>query len=190
MRSSPRFLSVAGLALGAMLFAAACSSAASTPVPAAQGNTPAPAALMVGSTNVATLGAYLTGPTGMTLYVLTKDTSDTSSCSGTCATTWPPLTAASGATITGPTGATGTFATITRSDGTVQVTYNHMPLYHFSGDSVAGDTKGQGKNGVWFVAPLSGSVPSAGASAAAPAAASNTPAPSSAPKVAPSVAGY
>ena len=160
MRSSPRSLTLASLALGAMLFAAACSSAASTPVPNAQGNTPAPAALMVGSTNDPTLGAYLTGPTGMTLYVLTADTLDTSTCTGTCATNWPPLSATSGATISGPTGATGTFATITRSDGTVQVTYNHMPLYYFSGDSAAGDTKGQGKNGTWFVAPLSGSLAS------------------------------
>jgi predicted lipoprotein with Yx(FWY)xxD motif len=52
----------------------------------------------------------------------------------------------------------GAFATITRADGTVQVTFNHMPLYYFSGDSVAGDTNGQGTN-TRFVAPLSGTVP-------------------------------
>ena len=200
MRPSSRSLSFAGLALGAVLVAAACSSAASTPVSNAQGETAAPASVAVGSTNDATMGAYLTGPTGMTLYILTKDTADTSTCSGSCATNWPPLTATSGATITGPTGATGTFATITRSDGTLQVTYNHMPLYYFAGDSAAGDTKGQGKNGVWFVAPESGTVPNAVPSAAAPAAASDTPAapaasdtpaPSSAPPAAvPSIAGY
>jgi hypothetical protein len=85
--------------------------------------------------------------------------------------------------ITGPTGATGTFATITRSDGIVQVTYNHMPLYYFSGDSAAGDTTGQGKNGVWFVAPASGTVPSGAAGAATSAA------PSTAASAAPSTAG-
>jgi len=42
----------------------------------------------------------------------------------------------------------------------MQVTYNHWPLYYFAGDSAAGDTKGQGKNGTWFVAPLSGSLAS------------------------------
>jgi predicted lipoprotein with Yx(FWY)xxD motif len=105
----------------------------------------------------------------MTLYVLTTDTADTSTCTGTCATTWPPLTAASGAIITGPVGATSTFATITRSDGTVQVTYNHMPLYYYSGDSAPGDATGQGKNNTWFVAPVSGSL-----SSAAPAAPSTT----------------
>ena len=190
MRPNSRSFSFAGLALGAVLVAAACSSAASTPVSNAQGQTAAPASVAVGSTNDATMGAYLTGPTGMTLYVLTKDTPDTSTCSGSCATNWPPLTATSGATITGPTGATGTFATIMRSDGSLQVTYNHMPLYYFAGDSAAGSTAGQGKNGVWFVAPESGTVPSAVPSAAAPAA-SDTPAPSSAPPAAvPSIAGY
>jgi predicted lipoprotein with Yx(FWY)xxD motif len=79
-----------------------------------------------------TLGAYLTGQNGMTLYVLTKDTPDTSTCTGTCATNWPPLTVASGATVSGPAAATDAFGTITRSDGTTQVTYNHMPLYYYS----------------------------------------------------------
>jgi predicted lipoprotein with Yx(FWY)xxD motif len=188
MRPISRSLSFAGLALGAALIAAACSSAAATPVPAVAGSTPslsAPGAtsITLASTTDPTLGAYLTGQNGMTLYVLTKDTADTSSCSGTCATTWPPLSAATGAMITGPTGATGTFATITRSDGIVQVTYNHMPLYYFSGDSAAGDTTGQGKNGVWFVAPASGTVPSGAAGAATSAA------PSTAASAAPSTAG-
>jgi hypothetical protein len=65
------------------------------------------------------------------------------------------------ASITGPSDATGAFATITRSDGTIQVTYNHMPLYYNSGDSAAGNTTGQGLSGTWFVAPVSGSVGSA-----------------------------
>lgn len=198
MRPISRSLSFAGLALGAALIAAACSSAAATPTPtptpapADAGSTPAPSAagaasITLASTTNPTLGEYLTGQNGMTLYVLTKDTADTSTCSGTCATTWPPLAAATGATITGPSSATGAFATITRSDGIVQVTYNHMPLYYFSGDSAAGDTTGQGKNGVWFVAPVSGSVPSgaAGAASAAPSEAS-----SEAPSEVPSVAGY
>ena len=200
MRPTSRSLSFAGLALGAALIAAACSSAAATPTPAPApadaGSTPAPSAAAAGSITLAsttdpTLGEYLTGQNGMTLYVLTTDTADTSSCSGTCATTWPPLAAATGATITGPSSATGAFATITRSDGIVQVTYNHMPLYYFSGDSAAGDTTGQGKNGVWFVAPVSGSVPSgaAGAASAAPSTAPSE-APSTVPSEAPSASGY
>jgi predicted lipoprotein with Yx(FWY)xxD motif len=177
MRLTLRLSSVTGFALAVALLAAACTSATTpTPAPAAATPTPTPAStsamataagallLTIGSTNDPT-GGYLTGPTGMTLYVFTKDTADTSACSGSCATTWPPLTAASGATITGPDGATGTFATITRSDGAVQVTYNHMPLYYFSGDSAGGDTNGEGKSGVWFIAPLSGALASPSAAA-------------------------
>ncbi|MGA3057788.1 MAG: hypothetical protein ABSE70_07105 [Candidatus Limnocylindrales bacterium] len=192
MRPSSRLLSLTSLAVGAVLVAAACSSAASTPVSNVQGMTAAPASAgaptgtALGMTNDPTLGAYLTGAGGMTLYVFTKDTPDTSTCTGTCATSWPPLTVASGATIQGPSGAAGTFATITRADGTFQVTYNHMPLYYFAGDSAAGDTTGQGKSGVWFVAPVSGSLPSAAApSVAAPAATDTAPAAPAATDTAP-----
>jgi hypothetical protein len=47
--------------------------------------------------------------------------------------------------------------TITRSDGTKQVTYDGHPLYYFSGDSGAGTATGQGSDGFgakwWLVAP-------------------------------------
>lgn len=162
MLQKSRWISVIGSTVGVALVAAACSSAAATPTPATPATSPTPAtSLALAETNNPTLGTYLTGPNGMTLYVTTSDTPDTSACTDTCATTWPPLTVATGATITGPSDATGAFATITRSDGTIQVTYNHMPLYYFSGDSAAGGTTGQGKNGTWFVAPVSGSVGSA-----------------------------
>jgi predicted lipoprotein with Yx(FWY)xxD motif len=170
--------SLAGLVVGVALIAVACSAsatpsptvpaAAATPTtaamdttaatPAAPAATAAPGGFTIDTTGDATLGAYLTGANGMTLYVLTLDAADASSCSGTCATNWPPLTVASGTPITGPSAATGAFATITRADGTVQVTYNHMPLYYYAGDSAAGDTTGQGKNNTWYVAPLSGSL--------------------------------
>ena len=43
------------------------------------------------------------------------------------------------------------FATIAR-DGGKQLTYKGMPLYFYKGDLKAGDTKGNGVGGVWFVA--------------------------------------
>jgi predicted lipoprotein with Yx(FWY)xxD motif len=124
--------------------------------------------MTLGSATSSTLGAYLTGQNGMTLYVLTNDTPDNSTCSGSCATTWPPLTVAAGATLTGPSSAMSAFGQAARSDGTVQVTYNHMPLYYYAGDSAAGDTNGQGKNNTWFVAPVSGSLTTAPTAPAAP----------------------
>ena len=162
MRQKSHWISLIGSTVGVALVAAACSSAAATPTPTTAATSPTPAtSLTLAETIDPTLGTYLTGQNGMTLYVSTSDTPDTSACTDTCATTWPPLTVATGATITGPSDATGAFATITRSDGTIQVTYNHLPLYYNSGDSAAGNTTGQGLGSTWFVAPASGSVGSA-----------------------------
>ena len=94
---------------------------------------------------VGTLGTVLVaGSNGMTVYTFTKDVKDSgkSACSGGCLTTWPALTVAAGATPTAGTGVTGTLATITRDDGTLQVTYNGLPLYFFAGDKTAGDAHG------------------------------------------------
>ena len=171
MRPTIRLISLAGVATAALLVVAACSAAA-TPVAPVLGATDTPTlapgmatpnatTLTLGVTNDPSLGAYLTGPTGMTLYVFKNDTPDTSTCTGTCATKWPGLTAAAGTMITPPTGATGALSLITRTDGTMQVAYDHQPLYYYSGDSSAGDTTGQGLLGKWFVAPLTSSGASA-----------------------------
>lgn len=47
---------------------------------------------------------------------------------------------------------TGALATITRADGTTQVTYDGHPLYYYAADVQAGDTNGEGVGGVWHVA--------------------------------------
>ena len=154
MRPSSRLTSMVGLVVGLAFVASACSAAVATP---SASTAPAGAAsLTLASTNDPTLGAYLTGLNGMTLYLYTKDTPDTTVCYGTCATNWPPLMVAPGATISGPSGATAAFATISRTDGTTQVTYNHWPLYYYAGDSKAGDVKGQNVGQIWFVMPLNG----------------------------------
>ncbi len=167
MRPSSRSMSFAGLAVGALLVAAACSSAGSTPVASVLGATatPAPAAgLTLASSSTTALGEFLTGNNGMTLYVFTKDSPDKATCTGQCATFWPPLTVPAGTTVTGPASATKGFGTIQDADGSTQVTYNHMPLYYFAKDTKAGDTTGQGVQGVWFVASESGAIPTAAAS--------------------------
>jgi predicted lipoprotein with Yx(FWY)xxD motif len=49
--------------------------------------------------------------------------------------------------------------TITRSDGSTQVTYNSHPLYLYAGDKKAGDTNGQGLTafgGGWYALSPSG----------------------------------
>jgi predicted lipoprotein with Yx(FWY)xxD motif len=88
------------------------------------------------------------GASGMTVYLFTKDVKDSgkSECSGGCADTWPALSVAASDTPTGGSGVTGTLGTITRDDGTLQVTYNGLPLYFFKNDKAPGDLNGVYEN--------------------------------------------
>ena len=97
-------------------------------------------------------GDYLTGANGMTLYVFGNDSANTSACDGGCATTWPPFTIGAGDSLKADSGVTGKLTTFARSDGSMQVAYGGSPLYYYSGDTAAGDTKGQGFGDVWFIA--------------------------------------
>ena len=88
------------------------------------------------------LGKFLVDSKGRTLYEFEKDSSRRSACSGACASNWPPLL-----TSGKPSVGTGLKASkagfISRSGGKRQATYGGHPLYHFVGDSKAGDTNGQ-----------------------------------------------
>jgi len=114
--------------------------------------------VVVGSASSPTLGTYLTDPNGMTLYTKTGDSATSSTCTGQCAVAWPPLLVATGGSATAGSGVTGTFATLTRADGTVQVTYQGLPLYGWKGDTKAGDMTGEGVNG-FLVATAGGPLP-------------------------------
>ncbi len=96
-------------------------------------------------------GNFLVGPNGMSLYIFTKDSVDTSVCSGGCAASWPPLRVAEGTTPTAGSGVPGKLGTIARTDGTPQVTYNGWPLYSFAEDAKVGDATGQGLGNIWWV---------------------------------------
>jgi predicted lipoprotein with Yx(FWY)xxD motif len=101
------------------------------------------------------LGSFLVDSAGKTLYVFTNDTPGTSTCTGNCASTWPPLLT-NGAPTTG-TGVTASMlGTTTRADGSVQVTYNGWPLYYYSKDMAAGDTNGEGLFSKWYVMTAAG----------------------------------
>lgn len=102
----------------------------------------------------ATLGAYVVGEGGMSLYIFTPDARapGKSTCNGDCATAWPPLTVDAVTDVAAGTGVTGTLGTVTRDDGALQVTLGGWPLYYFAGDKAAGDVAGQGLNDVWYLA--------------------------------------
>jgi predicted lipoprotein with Yx(FWY)xxD motif len=110
------------------------------------------------------LGKVVVDANGRTVYVFDKDAagSGTSACTGACLTKWPPVVAASG-DLTG-SGVTGRLGTITRDDGTKQVTLAGMPLYLYSGDSHAGDVTGQAVLGIWWAVSPSGTKVTAAAS--------------------------
>jgi predicted lipoprotein with Yx(FWY)xxD motif len=107
--------------------------------------------LTLGTDTSATLGTYVIAYNGMTLYTYAKDSTATSTCYGQCATTWPPYVVPSGMQLNLEAGVTGQANTITRADGTTQVTYNGRPLYFYAGDTASGQTNGQGIGNVWFV---------------------------------------
>ena len=170
----------AGLAALALAVSAcgssSSSSAASGSTPATAGSSPAASASAASSASsssgtsldVKTIGGQqvVTNSAGFTVYWFAPDTSTTSKCTGSCATYWPPVKGPA----TAMSGVTGTLATITRSDGTVQATYDGHPLYTYAGDTAPGQAKGNGLNlsgGLWYEMTVSGATPAAGAGASA-----------------------
>lgn len=98
-----------------------------------------------------TWGATLTLKDGATLYRLTKDSTDKSTCTGKCATVWLPVVLPTGEKA--PVGVgVGHLGSFTRSAGVRQVTYEGIPLYTFTGDKKAGQVTGNVKDtwGQWY----------------------------------------
>ena len=94
--------------------------------------------------------AFLVDGKGMTLYLFTKDSPGTSTCSGNCEKSWPPLLT-TGTPVAGTGVDASKFGTFTRTDGTTQVTYNGWPLYYYAKDQQPGDTNGDGVGSVWYL---------------------------------------
>jgi predicted lipoprotein with Yx(FWY)xxD motif len=98
------------------------------------------------------------GPKRLTVYLFEGDKGSTSACSGACASAWPPVTTSGAASAHGAA-MSADLGTITRPDGTKQVTYKGHPLYYFSQDKDDGDAYGQGVKAFgaeWYVLAPSG----------------------------------
>ena len=83
-------------------------------------------------------GTVLVTASGQPLYAAEQEANGMVHCNGACNAFWKPLTTTGTPTATVP----GTVATITRPDGSMQVTYNGKLLYTFTVDQpgkVAGD---------------------------------------------------
>lgn len=170
------------LLFGAMILSACAAQAAATPAPttapqatsspaetAPPANSPYPAPTEAPATpseaappeaqlSVAThptLGQMLVGENGMSLYMFARDTADTSYCDAACQDSWPPLLTR-GQPVLGEGVDPALVGTATLADGSMIVTYNHMPLYYWYMDLNAGDTGGQGFSDAWFVVGADG----------------------------------
>lgn len=161
-----------GGAVGAALLVAACGGGSSSSTGAA-GGSPAGASSSGGSastsgstvmTTASSSGGTILTDGGRAVYLWSKDSGGKSACSGACAGVWPAVTAKG--TVTGSGGVRASdLGTITRPDGTKQVTYHGHPLYFYSGDTGKGMASGQGINGFgakwWLVSPSGSDVTAA-----------------------------
>ena len=95
----------------------------------------------------ASLGMILVASKNMTVYTKNDDTTQSSTCYGTCAGNWPPLigTGVAGKDVKGSVG------TIKRTDGLTQITYDGKPLYFWKGDKKPGDATGNGIGKIWSI---------------------------------------
>lgn len=132
------------------------SAAASGAAPASTLAQPDHTILQANST--AKLGTVVIDAAGWTLYRSDADSAEPSksTCTGDCATSWPPVLMGSGAPdyegidpkLVG---------TVARDDGSQQVTIGGWPVYRHADDSKPGSVDGQGAARGWFaVTPTGG----------------------------------
>jgi predicted lipoprotein with Yx(FWY)xxD motif len=108
------------------------------------------------------VGTVLVNAQGQTLYLLTSEKGGKITCTAAngCTQAWPETVVSSGTAATAGSGVQSSLlGTVKDASGNLEVTYNHWPLYTFSGDSGPGVAKGQGISnfgGTWYVLNSSG----------------------------------
>ncbi|MBS1679353.1 MAG: hypothetical protein JST08_18410 [Actinobacteria bacterium] len=123
---------LAALALAAVL----AVSAIAVPTALARGSK-----TVVGEARAPSLHeTVLTNTKGLTLYSLSVEKNGKFICTGSCTSTWIPLTVARGTTPKGPV----RLGTVKRPEGKIQVTFKGLPLYTFHGDHAKGQANGEG----------------------------------------------
>jgi predicted lipoprotein with Yx(FWY)xxD motif len=168
-RNSPRRWLVPSLVVGTVAVVAACGNSggvASAPSSSASSSSSSGAAGSVLGTMDTKIGTVLVNEKQATVYEFANDHGSTSTCTGSCASVWPPVAAPD--TLPGSLpGVTGQLGTTTRDDGSKQLTVAGHPVYTFTGDSAPGQTNGNGivlNGGLWTAVSPSGAPASAGSS--------------------------
>jgi predicted lipoprotein with Yx(FWY)xxD motif len=152
MTMRTRIWAVSGAIVAAALLAACGQKTGGT---SGGGSGSSPMAEHIGTRSISGVGTVLDDAQGLTLYHLKTETNGHIQCTGSCASTWPPLLAAGGTAPAAPSGVSGTFGTVKRPDGGTQLTFDGWPLYTYSGDTGPGQANGQGIQGVWFAVTTS-----------------------------------
>jgi predicted lipoprotein with Yx(FWY)xxD motif len=143
------------LSAAALLTLSACGNGSSSTAGQATdtgGNTggTVESTLSIGQTS---LGKVLVDSRGMTLYTLSADGHDHSTCASQCLQFWPAGSPAKAGHLSVATGRT------TTPDGTAIATVAGHPVYTFSLDHKPGDVNGEGVNefgGTWYAVSPSG----------------------------------
>ncbi|MFB7473104.1 hypothetical protein [Kitasatospora sp. NPDC056184] len=154
-------LAAAGLAAAALVAGCGSSgSSGSAPAQPPASSAPASPGMTAATLRTATdphLGTIVTDSAGFTLYRFDHDsaTPPTATCDGSCATLWPPVPA-TGTTVSVSGLDAKLVGTVTRADGSKQLTLAGWPLYRYAPDQKPGDTKGQGVQGIWFAVTPTG----------------------------------
>jgi predicted lipoprotein with Yx(FWY)xxD motif len=116
----------------------------------------APGTTVIRAMDVKPFGKIATDDKGMTLYRFDKDTVNpsVSNCNGDCAVTWPIVKAEDNIVAEGVD--KSLVGSITRADGTKQLTLGGWPMYRYIKDTKVCETNGEGVGGVWFTAAPDG----------------------------------
>jgi predicted lipoprotein with Yx(FWY)xxD motif len=145
--------------------AAAEPTAAAEPEASATADAPAPEQAppadvrltdqLVGK-KVPRMGNVVMDQDGWILYRFDKDSADppSSNCVDKCAQVWPPALTDGNPQLQGVSD--DKVGTVTRQDGTRQITIGGWPVYRYIGDKKPGQWKGQGVGGTWFVVDPNG----------------------------------
>jgi predicted lipoprotein with Yx(FWY)xxD motif/mono/diheme cytochrome c family protein len=116
----------------------------------------------VSSKTVPGLGAVLVNSAGHTLYVFAPDDATKVTCTGGCASIWPPLFVPTGGRAVATAGVKASLlGSYPDPSGGDVVTYHGWPLYTYVADTTPGSAAGQGvdlNGGYWWTISTSGAL--------------------------------
>jgi predicted lipoprotein with Yx(FWY)xxD motif len=143
---------IAGEAVGGTWWASAPNGARAKDL----GKAAAPGTTVLKAMDVKPFGKVLADAKGFTLYRFEKDgvNPKTSVCNGECAKLWPPVKAEDNIVAEGIDKAL--IGSITRDDGTKQLTVGGWAVYNYAKDTAPCQSNGEGVGGTWFVSAPDG----------------------------------